>query len=119
MGGQGAVAFAHHKDSAANLYAVKFFFSSKAFDIEKQAACNQTLRALMPPVATIADDSSELLAATAHMPAPLNERPLPLAIVTEKGESLDEFVARSAPDRFTALQVCLPFATRSIVLPVA
>lgn len=105
MGGQGAVAFAHHKASAANLYAIKFFFSSKAFAVEKQAACNPELRALMPPVTMIEDDRNTLAAATAHMPAPLNERPLPAAIVTEKGECLDEFVARSAPDRFTALQV--------------
>ena len=104
MGGQGAVAFAHHKDSAATLYAIKFFFSSKAFNVERAAACNPELRALMPPVATIEDDSAELAAATAHMPTPLCDHPLPPAIVTEKGESLDEFVARSAPDRFTALQ---------------
>lgn len=105
MGGQGAVAFAHHKDAAASVYAIKFFFSSTAFEVEKQAACNEELRALMPPVAAVEDNAGELMAATANMPAPLNQTPLPAAIVTEKGESLDEFVARSAPDRFTALQV--------------
>ena len=60
----------------------------------------------MPPVCMIQDDPAVLAATTSEMPAPLCEWPLPPVIVTEKGESLDEFVARSAPDFFTALQVC-------------
>lgn len=63
----------------------------------------------MPPVAMIQDDPDMLAGVTVGMPPPLNEWPLPPVIVTEKGESLDEFVARSAPDFFTALQV--PFTT--------
>ena len=66
----------------------------------------QDLRAAMPPVCMIQDDPAVLAATTSEMPAPLCEWPLPPVIVTEKGESLDEFVARSAPDFFTALQVC-------------
>ena len=60
----------------------------------------------MPPVLLIQDDPAALAAATATMPSPLCDWPLPPVIITEKGESLDEFVARSTPDFFTALQVC-------------
>lgn len=38
IGGQGAVVFAQHNEAAANLYAVKFIFSPKAFEIENRAA---------------------------------------------------------------------------------
>lgn len=70
----------------------------------------QELRALMPPVDVIEERPEALAAATAGMPWPLSTRPLPPVIVTEKGESLADFVHRSAPDFFTSLQArpCLP-----------
>ena len=73
----------------------------------------QELRALMPPVEVIEQRPEELAAVTARMPWPLCKRPLPPIIVTEKGESLADFVRRSAPDFFTSLQV------RSAVAPLA
>ena len=65
----------------------------------------QALRAAMPPVMRIESDPHTLSCATRGLPEPLNMWPLPPLIVTEKGESLDEFAARSAPDFFTSLQV--------------
>lgn len=61
----------------------------------------------MPPVALVEKDHEKLQAATQDLPEPLCRWPLPPVIVMEKGESLDEFIARSAPDFFTSLQVRL------------
>jgi hypothetical protein len=58
----------------------------------------QALQAAMPPVMMVEGDESVLHANTARMPPPLNTRPLPPATVTEKGESLDEFIMRAAPE---------------------
>lgn len=59
----------------------------------------------MPPVARIESDPDVLQRAVELLPSPLGDWPLPPCIVTEKGESLDLFAARSAPDFFTSLQV--------------
>ena len=59
----------------------------------------------MPPVSKIED--SLLERSTQSFPPPLNMAPLPPMIVTEKGESLDEFCTRQYPDPFTVVQVCL------------
>ena len=56
----------------------------------------------MPPVFKIEDSLEER--STAAFPPPLNIAPLPPMIVTEKGESLDEFCARRYPDPFTVVQ---------------
>eukprot|EP00892_Ulva_mutabilis_P010845 jgi/Ulvmu1/8132/UM040_0028.1 len=111
-GGQGAVAFAQHQNAASRLFALKFFCSNDAFEIEKQASMLPELRALMPPVELVEQRPEELAAATARMPWPLSARPLPPVIVTEKGESLDDFVRRSAPDFFTSLQVMVHIAEK-------
>lgn len=66
----------------------------------------QALRVAMPPVSKIESDPDALLRPVEGLPEPLNQWPLPPMIVTEKGESLDSFAARSAPDFFTSLQVC-------------
>lgn len=65
----------------------------------------QALRTAMPPVARVEGDPAVLLRPVEGLPAPLCDSPLPPFIVTEKGESLDLFAARSAPDFFTSLQV--------------
>ena len=70
-----------------------------------EVAAVQALRAAMPPVMRIESDPHTLYGATRGLPEPLCQWPLPPLIVTEKGESLDEFAARSAPDFFTSLQV--------------
>jgi hypothetical protein len=66
----------------------------------------QAIRNVMPPVFRI-DDSKEGCS-TQTFPSPLNARPLPPFIITEKGESLDEFMLRQYPDFFTAIQVSMP-----------
>ena len=60
----------------------------------------------MPPVCKIVDSLVER--STKGFPSPLNVAPLPPMIVTEKGESLDEFCARQYPDPFTVIQVRTP-----------
>jgi hypothetical protein len=65
----------------------------------------QVIRDVMPPVFMI-DDSMEGCS-TQTFPPPLNVRPLPPFMITEKGESLDEFILRKHPDFFTAIQVCV------------
>lgn len=57
----------------------------------------------MPPVFSIIEEPNAL--STAHFPPPLNMAPLPPMIITEKGESLHEFIQRRHPDFFTAIQV--------------
>lgn len=64
----------------------------------------QAIRSVMPPVFAI--ESDEKRRDTSDMPPPLNARCLPAMLIVEKGESLDEFVKRKAPDFFTALQAC-------------
>ena len=59
----------------------------------------------MPPVSKIEDSITER--STEGFPPPLNIAPLPPMIVTEKGESLDEFCNRQYPDPFTVVQVRL------------
>jgi hypothetical protein len=59
----------------------------------------------MPPIVKIIADKPSL--ATKMMPWPLSRSPFPPAIVMEKGESLDDFVARSAPDAVTTVQVLI------------
>jgi hypothetical protein len=58
----------------------------------------------MPPVFDMVSD--EEMRDTRYMPPPLNSRQIPPMIIVEKGESLDEFIERKAPDFFTSLQVC-------------
>jgi hypothetical protein len=62
----------------------------------------QAISSVTPPLFKI-EDSPEALS-TDTFPAPLNMAPLPPLIVTEKGESLDEFCVRHHPDFITAVQ---------------
>ena len=70
----------------------------------------------MPPVALIQSDAQALQAAVEGLPEPLCRWQLPPLIVMEKGESLDEFAQRSAPDFFTSLQVRLSYLPFTIHL---
>lgn len=67
----------------------------------------------MPPVALVQNDPQQLLAEVEGLPEPMCRWQLPQVIVMEKGESLEEFAQRSAPDFFTSLQVLL-----LLVLPI-
>jgi hypothetical protein len=74
----------------------------------QRLVCLQEIKDVMPPVFKI----EELLAerSTDSFPPPLNMAPLPPMIITEKGESLDEFCARRYPDFFTSVQARLSLA---------
>jgi hypothetical protein len=40
VGGQGAVVFAQHINSPTQIYAIKFFLDSRAFEVERAAVVN-------------------------------------------------------------------------------
>jgi hypothetical protein len=63
----------------------------------------QGIKGVMVPIFQIED--SMQARSTENFPAPLNMRPLPAMIITEKGEALDEFIVRAEPDFFTSMQV--------------
>jgi hypothetical protein len=71
-------------------------------------ACLQEIKDVMPPVFKIEDSIVEH--STDSFPPPLNMAPLPPMIVTEKGESLEEFCGRRYPDFFTSVQARLSLA---------
>jgi hypothetical protein len=74
----------------------------------------QAIQEVMPPVFCVEESPQTL--STAAFPFPLNVAPMPPMIVTEKGESLDEFILRRHPDFMTSMQVrCAQCAVRSVV----
>ena len=68
-----------------------------------QCLCAQEIKDAMPPVSEIEDSITER--STEGFPPPLNIAPPPPMIVTEKGESLNEFCNRQYPEPFTVVQV--------------
>jgi hypothetical protein len=62
----------------------------------------QEIKDVMPPVFKIEESLEER--STESFAPPLNMVPLPPMIVTEKGESLDEFCVRRYADFFTSVQ---------------
>ena len=74
----------------------------------------------MPPVAAVNDAPGELGGAVAHLPSPMHAWPLPRHIITERGESLQAFVARRAPDFISSMTVRPPRLglSRSTVIPL-
>ena len=62
----------------------------------------QALREVMPPVLKV---EASVASSATRFPSPLAVAPLPSMIVTERGESLDEFCERCHPDFFTVIQV--------------
>lgn len=104
VGGQGAVAFAEHEQRPSSQYAIKFYFSQHAFLTEKAVCNDNSLKPAMPAVFDVLEgDNRDAL--ERHLPEDLRA-PLPPMIVTERGECLDDFVYRQAPDFVTVLQVC-------------
>ena len=71
----------------------------------------QVIKDVMPPATAII--YNERRRSMAALPPPLSLRPLPPMMIVEKGESLDEFARRKAPDRITAVQVRLPLAVHA------
>jgi hypothetical protein len=82
-------------------YALKFYISKNAFEVERSLYAHPVLGPLLPKVVTSCknDDNAE---------CDPSGRPLPPFIVMEKGESLDEWSRRAKPDLFQAVAVRLP-----------
>jgi hypothetical protein len=89
-GGQGVVRFAIH-DLNTKEFAVKFFLDRDNFKKEEELYTNRSLQHIFPPTDEVSSNDLE--------PHVL-DRPLPPMIVTERGESLDEWAHRSKPDFF-------------------
>eukprot|EP00892_Ulva_mutabilis_P001194 jgi/Ulvmu1/11075/UM007_0257.1 len=109
IGQRGAVIFVQQRDDPSQLCAVKFFFEWADFEREAAATRNPDLAAAMPPVK--AAHGNPQVRSTAHLPPPLSSYPLPPALVTAKGESLDEHTARTAPDFVTSLSIMIHVTT--------
>jgi hypothetical protein len=67
---------------------------------ERDAITNRNLKAAMPACHAIVDQVTPI-----H-DGPLAGSLLPPMIITEKGESLSEYVRRSHPDFISSMQVC-------------
>lgn len=63
----------------------------------------------MPPVKAV--HGNPAARCTAHLPPPLSAYPLPPALVTSKGESLDEHTARTSPDFVSSLSIMIHVTT--------
>jgi hypothetical protein len=77
----------------------------------------QSIKSTTVPIIQIED--SMQFRSTAAFPAPLNVRPLPALMITEKGEPLDEFIIRAEPDFLTSMQVLTLLACVSPASPLA
>lgn len=62
----------------------------------------------MPAVERVEGDAYKL--AIPSMPDPLNQHPLPQLIINERGETLDEHVARTQPNFVSALSIMIQLA---------
>eukprot|EP00892_Ulva_mutabilis_P000884 jgi/Ulvmu1/10797/UM069_0032.1 len=96
-GGQGVVQFARRIQNGAE-YAIKFFTNRHAFARELALYSNPTLRAMMPAVSAVQDNSDGRVQDSTGFA-------FPPFIVVERGESLDEWVHRVAPDFVTSMFV--------------
>jgi tRNA A-37 threonylcarbamoyl transferase component Bud32 len=68
----------------------------------------QELKELMPVVERIEGDPSKLTMPS--LPSPLNMHGLPPLIINERGETLDEHVARTQPNFVSALSIMIQLA---------
>jgi hypothetical protein len=107
-GGQGIVAFANDVSDVSKRYAIKFYSSPAAFQRERNAIVCRALQPAMPACHAIVDT------VTCINEGPLAGSVLPPLIITERGESLNEYVRRSHPDFITSMQV----RSFSMILPL-
>ena len=111
-GGQGVVAFASERSAdgeALKRYAIKLYSSPNAFERERDAITCAALQPAMPACHAIVET------VTSINEGPLAGSVMPPMIITERGESLNEFVRRSHPDFATIMQV----RALSLSFPVA
>jgi hypothetical protein len=94
-GSQGVVRFASLAVNPSKQFAVKFFVEHHHFEVEQALYANASMLDFLPPT-----DDVSLNALEPHVLG----RALPPMIVTEHGESLDEWTHRCKPDFF----MCLP-----------
>jgi hypothetical protein len=95
-GSQGVVRFVNLAVSPLKQFAVKFFIDRRNFEIEKGLYEDPSLRNFLPPPDDVRSNESE--------PHVLG-RALPPMIVTERGESLDEWTCRCKPDFYMCISI--------------
>jgi hypothetical protein len=95
-GSQGVVRFANLAVNPLKQFAVKFFIDRRNFEIEKGWYEDSSLRDFLPPPDDVRSNESE--------PHVLG-RALPPMIVTERGESLDEWTRRCKPDFYMCISI--------------
>jgi hypothetical protein len=95
-GSQGVVRFASLAVNSSKQLAVKFFLERHHFEVEQALYGNPALHDFLPPTDDVSLNDSE--------PHVLG-RTLPPMIVTERGESLDEWTQRCNPDFFMCISI--------------
>lgn len=110
-GGQGVVQFAsgRHNNEA---FALKFFSNRKVFEGEWALYQTPEVRDMMPAVIDVFPNTDETVRGASGWPV------LP-CIVIERGESLDEWARRHAPDFVTCMQMLSHIAARLAQLHAA
>eukprot|EP00892_Ulva_mutabilis_P009361 jgi/Ulvmu1/6798/UM309_0002.1 len=98
MPGPSGRSSAHSRTRKRRGYAIKFFTNRHAFARELALYSNPTLRAMMPAVSAVQDNSDGRVQDSTGFA-------FPPFIVVERGESLDEWVHRVAPDFVTSMFV--------------
>jgi hypothetical protein len=102
-GSQGVVRFASLAVNPSKQFAVKFFTERHHFEVEQALYANPSLLDFLPPTDDVSSNDSE--------PHVLG-RVLPPMIVTERGESLDEWTHRCKPDFYMCIAIVGHLADR-------
>jgi hypothetical protein len=102
-GSQGVVRFAKLALNPAKQFAVKFFVKLQHFEVEQALYVNPLLLDFLPPTDDVSANDLE--------PHVLGHA-LPPMIVTERGESLDEWTRRCKPDFYMCISIVGHLAKR-------
>jgi serine/threonine protein kinase len=102
-GSQGVVRFARLAVNPSKQFAIKFFTTPHHFEVEQGLYSNPSLLDFLPPTDDVSSNDLE--------PHVLG-RALPPMIVTERGESLDEWTHRCKPDFYMCLSIVGHLAER-------
>lgn len=86
--------------------ALRFYHHTQACAAEKRAFASKAARAASPAARAFVEDAAAR--AVTGLPAPLNTRRLPPALVLSKGQTLESVMQRRPPDFVPALQVRRP-----------
>ena len=102
-GSQGVVRFATLVTDPTKQFAVKFFLNRRDFDLEHALYSDSNVSHVLPPAVDISSNELEPL---------VLGRVLPPMIITERGESLDEWTRRCQPDYYMCLAIVGHLARR-------